>query len=383
MRVIAFTTFVLLSVASYSQSTLPDSLRMTISPAVNQQDSLNQKIIFTLNCFLNSKDSSNTHNKYWSNLDFEKYSSPYFELEGIEKGRLGKYFYQPLLMEIIPTNKENRKIIKVAYIGHNNTTHDNIIKAIYNMVAITENDNIVLSKYLNFATESWKVFSEGSIRYKISPNKTISKEDIRRQKEDIKALCNFFNTKPIAVTYFSCRSPKEVFELKGFEYHSMMYADTSGGFSQERNIVLSGNNSEYYTHEITHLYLANLFPTVNSFLNEGFATYAGGSGKYDYKWQRNKFRIYLIQNPGFQFTEHLDDPYERLYFEHETPIPYMVGALVCERTIRLYGKTKLFELFKSEKSISEKLEMVGLTKVNINEELKKESKLSPTLILGK
>ncbi len=86
---------------------------------------------------------------------------------------------------------------------------------------------------------------------------------------------------------------------------------------------------------------------------------------------------FLKENPDFTFKEHMEDPYERFYYEHETPIPYLIGALVCERTLRLYGKEKLFEVFKSNKDIFDTLQTVGLTKENIDEELAKEIKRPP------
>ncbi len=380
MKKISLTILVFVSLTCYSQSNPGDTLRLTISPGVNQKDSLNQQIITTLKLFLKSKDSSNTENKYWAKSDFEKYIYPYFELQDIESGRLGRFFYEPSLMEIIPTNRKNKKIIKLAFIGHNDKTNDNLLRYIYNIVATHEKNNIVFSKYLNYITQSWKGFTEASITYKISPCKKINKGDVIRQKEDITKLCKFLNTKPIPITYYSCTTPKEVFELKGFDYNPMMYIDTSGGFNQAKDIVISGNNSEYYTHEIAHLYMFKLFPSINPFFNEGFATYVGGSGKYGYLWQRNKLEKFLEENPTFQIEEHVGDPFERLYFEHETPVPYVIAALVCERTLRIYGKEKLFDLFRSKKNVFDTLKAVGLTKENINDELRKEIKLPPTLV---
>lgn len=374
---------ILISYTTYSQYIYKDSILLTISPNIDKEDLFNKEIIKTFNLFLETKDSSYTSNKYWSKSDFEKYITPYSELGEIGRGRLGKHFYQPSLMEIITTNKENKKIIKVAFIGHNNETKSNLIKAIYNIVATKIDGKIIFSKYLDYATQNWKVLKESSITYKISAFKTINKQEVIRQKKDISKLCLFFNTKPIEIIYYSCITPKEVFELKGFDYHSMMYIDTSGGFSADKDLVLSGNNSEYYTHEIVHIYMRHLFPTIIPFFDEGFATYTGGSGKYNYTWQRDKLKKFLVENPSFKFEEHVKDPYERLYFEHETPIPYMIGALVCERVFRLYGKEKLFELFRSNKDVFDTLKIVGLTKENINNELLKEIELLPTSTIYK
>lgn len=59
----------------------------------------------------------------------------------------------------------------------------------------------------------------------------------------------------------------------------------------------------------------------------------------------------------------------------------MLGALICERTLRLYGKEKLFEIFKSKKPLFETLEEVGLTKENLNTELRNQIKMPLTSVL--
>ena len=378
MKKVCLIISVFISGVCYSQNKIYDTIHLTIAPNVIPQENFNQTIISTLKLFLNSKDSSFTENRYWSKSDFEKYYNPYSDLEGIGAGRLGKHFYQPSLMEIIETDKVNKKIVKVAFIGHNEETNSNVIKAIYNVVATKQGGNVVFSMYMDYFTRNWKEYKENNILYKISPCRTINFNDVTKQKKAENALCKFLNIKPLPITFYSCTSPKELFEVLGFDYHPNMYVDTSGGWSRDKNIVISANKSEYYMHEVTHIYLRKLFPSINVFFNEGFATYVGGSGKYDYQWQRNKILKFLKENPNFKFEEHVEDPYERLYFEHETPVPYMIGALVCERTLRLYGKEKLFELFKSDKDVWDTLKIVGLTKNNITEELQKEIKQPPT-----
>ncbi len=363
------------SFTSYSQNGFYDTIHLSISPLVNQRDSLNQEIITTLKLFLTSKDSSYTENKYWLQSDFKKYIRPYSDLAGIDAGRLGRHYYQPSLMEIIETNRADSKIVKIAFIGHNDETKASLIKAIYNMVATRQNGHILFSEYMDYVTKDWKVYQENNILYKVSPCRTINYNDVAKQNKAELKLCKFLDTKPVPITFYSCISPKELFGILGFDYHPNMYLDTSGGWSRDKNIVISANQSEYYMHEVTHIYLGHLFPSINPFLNEGFATYIGGSGKYDYLWQRKKLAMFLAANPEFKFEAHVENPYERLYYEHETPVPYVAGALVCERTLRLYGKEKLFELFKSDKNIWDTLKIVGLTKENITEKLKEEIKM--------
>ncbi|HWC54474.1 MAG TPA: hypothetical protein VG676_12890 [Chitinophagaceae bacterium] len=379
MKILCFLVLGFISPVLDAQNVATDTLHLSISYNVDQQNELNQKIITTLKLFLETQDSSYTENKYWSKSDFEKYITPYSDLEGIEAGKLGKHYYQPSLMEIIETDNINRKIVKIAFIGHNDQTKANVLKAIYNIVATNENGRIVFSEYMDYMTRDWQILKEESILYKISPCKAINYAEVLKQKKGVNALCNFLNTNPVPVTFYSCTSPKELFELLGFDYHPNLYNDTSGGWSRDKNIVISANKSEYYMHEVTHIYLRNIFPSINAFFNEGFATYTGGSGKYDYQWQREKLKKFFETNPNFRCEDHVEDPYERLYYEHETPVPYMLGALICERTLRLYGKEKLFDLFRNTNDVFDILKTVGLTKENIDTELRKEIDLPPLL----
>ena len=369
------TTF--LTLACNGQESKQDNFALTVSPVVDKTDKINRTIIETLTEFLKTKNSSLTENKNWLPSDFQKFIYPYLDIYNIENSRYGRDFFRPTLMEIIPTEKPNLKIVKIAFIGHNNETKENQVKSIYNLIANIHQDKVLFSRYLDYTTQYWKTETKGSLTYKISPNKTINETEIAKQQKDIDKICNFFQCKPIAITYYSCINPKELFEIKGFDYNPMMYIDKTGGLADYGNIIFSGNNSEIYTHEIVHIYTNNLFPKINKFIDEGIATYIAGSGKFDYEWHREKFDKFLTENKDFDFKEHID-PYERLYFEGETSIPYLTAALILERTKRVYGDKKIIELLKSEKEFWQTLSLVGLTQENINEELRKEIKLPLT-----
>lgn len=347
---------------------------LTVSPIIDKELKTNKLLISELTKFLETKNNSLTQNDFWLKTDFEKYIYPYLDIYNIEDSKYGKDFYMPTLMEIISTENENKKILKIGFVGHYVETGENFIKLIYNIMANIESEKITFSRYLDYATKSWTKEKSESIYYIISPNKKVNNEEIIQQEFDIQQLCNFFQTKPIRITFYSCVSPKELFEIKGFDYNPQMYVDSSGGLADFGNIVFSGNNSEIYTHEIIHIYTNNIYPNINKFLDEGIATYFAGSGKYNYEWHRNKLNKFLKANSTFNFANHLD-PYERLYFENETSIPYMISALICERTNRIYGNRMLIEILKSESEIWQTLNTVGLTKENINKELRKEIEL--------
>lgn len=362
-----------LTLVCNGQNEKTDDSFLSISPIITSDNSVNKLIISALDSFLQSKNNSLSENTFWLQSDFQKYVYPFVDIYNIEQSKYGKDFYKPTLMEIVSTENQNQKILKIAFLGHNPETNENLIKAVYNIIANVEGDNIMFSRYLDFATKTWTKQKSGSINYIISPNKNVNKQEIDNQRNEVHKLCDFFKIAPISITYYSCVNPKELFEIKGFDYHPMMYVDKSGGLADLGNIIFSGNNSEIYTHEIVHIYTTTIYTKIDKFLDEGIATYIAGSGKQDYKWHREKLRKFIAENPEHDFKNHID-PYERFYFEKETSIPYLTAALICERTNRIYGKEKLLQLLKSEHELWKILRNVGLTKENINEELLNELK---------
>ena len=363
-----------LTTSCQSQEKAKHDFLLSISPIVDKTDETNQLIIPAVADFLKTKNESLTQNRHWLPSDFDKYIYPYLDLINIEDSKLGQGFYQPTLMEIIATENPNQKIVKIAFIGHDSATKENQLKAIYNLVANVNKNAVLFSRYLDYATQHWTTIPSGSLTYKISPMRVGNQQQIIQQQQDIEKIVEFFNCDKIPITYYSCINPKELFEIKGFDYNPMMYIDTSGGLADFGNLVFSGNSSELYTHEIIHIYTSSLFPKIDKFIDEGLATYMAGSGKFSYEWHRNKLGKFLEANPNFNFANHTD-AYERFYFENETSIPYLSAALILERTFRLYGKEKVISLMKSDADLWATLKTVGLTKENINSELRKEVQL--------
>lgn len=374
------------SVNSFSQIPTKENAFLTISPMVKKDDPLNKEIIDTLTRFLLTKNkTTNEYNKYWLQSEYKTNGIPYYDIYNVEASKYGPDFYKPTLMEITPGDNDSQKIVKIAYVGHNDDTKENIVRTIYNIVAEKDSSGIIFSMYLNYITKNWKETKIGSVTYKISPLacRTLNMTEALKQKREIAELSDFFGCKEIPVNYYSCINPVEVFQIKGFDYNPLMYVDKSGGLNEPGDNIISGNNSDYYMHEVVHSYIAHLYPSINSFLNEGFAMLIGGSGHFGYEWHRNKMKKYLEANPNFSFADHTTNTWEPLFIDKETQITYMLGALVCERTLRLYGKTKLFEIFKSKSDLFDTLKEVGLTKENLNIELRKEIKLPLTSVLHK
>lgn len=373
MRFLCLTLSLFFILSCQSQPAEANIVRLSVAPGIDRGDALNKKIITAFQAFLETKNQSATANKYWLASDFKKFVYPYSALHNIEHSKHGKNFYQPSLMEIISTKDPSKKIVKIAYVGHHPETRENTVRTIYNIVANSIGNDIIFSSYIDYTTQKWEKQVRGSLTYYISPLKKFNLSEAARQESDVMKICSFFGCSPIAITYYSCKNPEELFRIQGYDYNPMMYVSDKGGLAEPGNIIFSGNNSDYYTHEMVHVYIANFYPDAPTFLNEGIATYLGGSGTNDYQWHKQKLSVYL-ENHNPDLAALVDNPFERVYIDDETPVAYITGGIICEKIIKQYGKEKLFSLLqnKSRLDIWELLKQVGITKENLKAELQKQ-----------
>ena len=363
---ILFGLFLSLQAQEESNSlSLKSTLRLSYS--VDTSDSLNQEIIKRLDQFLLSKDSSLIQNQTWLKSDFDTFKYPFLDLYKIEYAGSKANVFNADLLQIIKLDQPDSYLLKIAFVGQDSKQLSGL-KSMYNLLASIIDHKIYFSRSLNHTIADWQKIDQFPITYYISPNKEVNEHEIKHQLEDIKTLNKYFETDSITLTYYSCINPVELFQVKGFDYTPGMYFDKKGGIVEYGNHVFSGNNSEYYTHEITHIYVNTLFPKANSLLNEGIATFFGGSGGLDYNWHKTNLINYIQTQKDFDFLNYTQ-AYDKIYVDDETSIPYMTGALIYEYVIDSYDKHTFFSLLKSPNDLWETLQKVELNKNNFTKKL--------------
>jgi hypothetical protein len=179
-------------------------------------------------------------------------------------------------------------------------------------------------------------------------------------------MSQYFDIPRIPLTYYSASTVEEFFNMQGFQYHPMMYADSTGGVVYKNN-VLSANNSEYYPHEISHLYIRKAVPGINQFFDEGLATYLGGSGTLSYEQLKAKFKKEVYRIDIWNVCQ--SNIFDRTYWTHDFPASYVVASIVCEYGIKKYGKVDFFKLLRDIRETNLIFENLGLNKENIQKQL--------------
>lgn len=218
-----------------------------------------------------SKDKDFNHMDSWLYADSLS-AYPYFELwkNILESNRI-----QVLAL----TSEEDYKLIKLAFFNGTN------LETIINIPAIPSKSMgyILLNYYDTYRRVKFNNFK--NIRYFNHSKQQINLDDVDKMKAFSKQLSDFFKIEELSYDYYMFDTSKELFSALGYDYGPQKYDSyQSNSFSRIADMsIFSGSPSAYHPHELTHLYVhafirdSNPGSTPNSLLDEGFATYFGGS----------------------------------------------------------------------------------------------------------
>ncbi len=133
-------------------------------------------------------------------------------------------------------------------------------------------------------------------------------------------------------------------------------------------LIYAGNNSEYYPHEVVHLYTHAKFPRQSHhWADEGIAALIGGSTGYDIEWHWEKLRRFVLENPDYKMDNLIDLQTNIPNGEFITDFRYPIGALICQKIMEKEGMKGIFEALQAGPSEENYFEVVK-QKLNVNKE---------------
>lgn len=270
-----------------------------------------------------------------------------------------KYPLQPTLLgavEIDSTSSFKKYLVKIAFIA-NEDSINNSIACVYNFLVNLHSDGktFTFERYSNYLLGQWYKKQVGNILYYKANQALFSIEEAKRMNSFNDNIARVFNVDPMQCVYFSCKNVIELFQLQGFDFVPNMFLSKTGGQafwggegSEFENILYSGNNKEYYPHEICHFYINTLITQECSRLaEEGIATFLGGSSEKPYTHHAHILKAYLDKNPDRNLFDLFSD--NSIIGEH-TSILYATGAVIADMAYEKKG----LQGFKDFLAISEK-----------------------------
>ena len=365
--------FLFFSFTAYTQN--DSSFEVKIDANVeNANDPEEKEIIALWTAYLQSGEFQNSETTYW---DTSQYRIPDYSLWMVDLRSLRTRTPKVQCTVLGVFKVENgHHVIKtsLAHLDENNTI---VLEAILSVYAKKINGKYVLVNSSQYHQNVWKKKQFGAITYYIHPLHQFDEKDASRMNAFNEEIAKIFKVAPISFDYYVSSYSREIVRLIGYDYMSKIYIPgQTGGLADIHNrIVYAGNNSAYYAHELVHIYTYELFPDADHFwLNEGFATYMGGSGGKDLAWHTKKLKAYILKNPDFEISL----AKLRGYIpngEHHTEFRYVIGGLICKKVIEKHGMSGIIDGLRTVdtdedffKFIKEKL---GVTKEEFSAYIKK------------
>ena len=325
-------------------------------------------------------------NAFWVADDFKKYKYPYRDIYGISSKGGNEYFYKPTVLEILDTEIRYTYIVKTAFVGDDKT-----IKSIYNVLAQRDSPRtspVFFKSITDYNTRSWQKMSVGNVNYIVHSTHTFDTVQAKKMDDFSTHFADYFNTKPIQIKYYLCKGVKELYQIQGYDYLPIMYysATDKGGITRaEDATIYAGIDAELYEHEAVHIYTYQKFQqNIHPFLDEGIATYLGGSNGKFYALVRQNLKAYLNEKPKIDFLSFIpNDIFKQQGFSDANfSLPYAVSAVLCEIVIRKGGKDLLFQLLNqgnTEEDFWRCMKNLDITKENLLEKLMEELEKEPIL----
>ena len=306
----------------------------------------NDSIISRFNECINSNKRSD-YRKFWDRSDTTFFKTPYVDLYNIIN-----FDYPTYKPTIIAIQKLNDKyLFKIALMGE--PEGFNSLYVIYNLYVMKNNKGeFVFQNPLNETLKEWNTKIVENIKYYYNSNSTIDEKEVANQIDFETELITFLEVDKIEYKYIVCKNSHESLSVLGYDYEdSMFFTNQEGGITfSNQKVIFAGNNKATYHHEVTHIYTFEHFPEINIIIDEGFATYLGGSKGLSYKEHIKVLNEYISKNK-ISLSEYLFDTQKRYtVLNDSTTILYSSGALLCDLAYKKGGKEKLFDLMNGGRS---------------------------------
>ena len=319
-------------------------MNFMVDPSViNANDPDEKEIIELWKGYIESGEFKNQDSIYWS---FDQMKVP-------------DYFLWPLAMNSLLTREPavQCKVIGIfpAENGHysikssfSHVDEDGIahLDGIVSVYAKKFDDQYLLVNSSQYHAEVWEKHQIGNITYYVHPEHPFNKDDAERMSAFNQDIAKKFDMEPMKFEYFVTNYARQIVRLWGHDYMPKMYIprQTGGVADIDNQIIYAGNNSEYYPHELVHLYTyAKVTTHTHFWVQEGIATYFGGSGGKDFDWHLNELKTFLHDNPDFRLN---DLKVLNVYIpngKHMTDFRYVIGAMISQEIYKKEGIEGLIE----------------------------------------
>ncbi|HEX4634478.1 MAG TPA: hypothetical protein VH163_11615 [Gemmatimonadales bacterium] len=227
--------------------------------------------------------------------------------------------------------------------------------ALYRTYAVREHGRWVLANALPRETRSWRHEHIGRITFVFPASYPFARPRAEGSARFVDSLAGAWSLDPpAAIGYYFTANPKDTQRAMGLDF--IPAPDTAWGLADtQHKIVYVGSSAsgEDYRHELSHLVLVP-FTSVHHpgrLVNEGLATWTGGSAGLRFRQLMPGLSRYLEDHPQLTLAQIMADSPQR---EGSLDVGYDGFAVLCEMVYRqsgLAGITALADAGRDDKAV--------------------------------
>ena len=297
-----------------------------------------KEIVALYSNYLSSKPDSIYNNPYWNEAEKRKYHDFDFTRRFIYQFPSEQLlnYYKPTILSIEKegANYSIRTLFNAEGLdGPYKKSNPWCITKLY---AVKENNLWKLKNAFSIITQDWKRKTIGKINFIYPPEHTFNKHLANKANKFCDSIVSKFQLpdwKPF--DFYITKSGDELGKLLGFDFFFTGY--TSGMGINEKRILLSGLDSEWYPHEFVHLLLEN--KERHGMINEGFATLLGGAMDKSFDERAKILAQELAKNDSISFDDILNKRWGWQFAAY-----YTTGAIICKLVYEKAGIVGLIKL---------------------------------------
>ena len=361
--IVAIIQFIFIScsskIISQSKNKEFNELQFYVSESViNANDKNEKEIIGLWHNYLNSGEYKNKESIYWS-FDEMKVPDYFLWALGIEQLKSRTPKVQCNVIGVFPV-ENNYYALKCSF-AHIDNNKEIQLDDIITVYAKKFNDKFLLVNSTQYHKNVWKKQKVGEITYYIHPEHIFNLIDAKKMSKFNQNIAEKFGIKPLKFDYFVSNYAREIVQVWGYDYMPKMYIPTqSGGVADiDNSVIYAGNNSEYYPHELVHMYTNAKFPIDYHFwVSEGIATFFGGSGGMSLDWHLKQLKLFLNSHPNFRLNSLKELSKYIPNGKHNTDFRYVIGGLIAKKIYEKEGISGFFDALKKVKTDDEYFKLI-------------------------
>lgn len=339
--------------------------------------------------FLSTRPDSLYDNPYWNNDEKKKYPEPFpartmiFQSPDIINSfpplvlsieKEGDYYCVRLLFyrEGLehPHKSSNPWAILRLYTKKSDVNKTKQEKKLEKESGIKDHREYRLYDPLKITTKDWRYKRVGPIDYYFPFNYYFDQRTAQQMAIFCQGLKNKYSLPDVEpIEFYIARNVDEISQAVGLDY---FLGPTSGRSHAPNSQVFSALGSEWYPHEIVHIFFREFKP--HFILMEGIATLEGGSMNRSFDELVKELDSFFTINDTLTFQNILDSP----YLEGGTTIYYTTGAVLCKMAWEKKGaetvKTLLSGGYQNEELYQTLESVLGVTRENITQILRAKVK---------